>query len=196
MTGIDKIIEQIDADAAEMAQAIIAEAKNSALEEKRSTLKKTSEQCKQIRRQSEKDVSDCLDRAKSAAAVNKRKLILSAKQEIINEIIHAAHRRLLELPDSQYFAMLLKMIEKYALPQNGQILFSPEDYQRLPIDFQEAVHQAAEKVNGTLIIADQKRPIDGGFILVYGEIEENCSFAALFNSAKYQLQDRVNKVLF
>lgn len=196
MTGIDKIIEQIGADADETARAIIEAAKNSAREEKKTAIKKAAEQCAQIRQQSEKDVADCLDRAKSAAAVHKRKLILSAKQKIIVEIVEAAHRSLLEMPDNEYFANLLKMIAKYALPQNGKILFSPADYQRLPTDFQESVNAVFQKENGSLVISNCNRSIDGGFILVYGEIEVNCSFAALFGSAKDRLQDQVNEMLF
>lgn len=196
MTGIDKIIAQIGADADETALAMIAAAKNSAREEKKAAIEKASQQCAQIRRQSEKDVADCLERAKSAAAVQKRKLILSAKQKLIAEIIEAAHHRLLEMPDNEYFVTLLKMVAKYALPQKGEILFSPADYQRLPTGFQELVNAALPDINGILMIADYNRLIDGGFILVYGEIEVNCSFAALFDSAKNRLQDRVNELLF
>lgn len=196
MTGIDKIIAQIGADADELARAMIEAAKNSAREEKKAAIEKASQQCAQIRRQSEKDVADCLDRAKSAAAVQKRKLVLSAKQKLIAEIIEAAHHSLLEMPDNEYFTTLLKMVAKYALPQNGEILFSLADYQRLPTDFQELVNTVLPDKNRILAIADCNRPIDGGFILVYGEIEVNCSFAALFDSAKDRLQDQVNEVLF
>lgn len=196
MTGIEKIIEQIGLDAAETARATIEEARNSAQEEKSSTLKKVSEQCTQIRSQSEKDVADWLERARSAGLLKKRQLILSAKQELIGEIINTAHHQLLEMTDNEYFKMLLKMIEKYALPQKGELLFSPADYQRLPTDFQESVNAVVQKENASLVISNQNRSIDGGFVLVYGEIEVNCSFAALFDAAKDQLQDRVNEVLF
>lgn len=196
MTGIDKIIEQIGADAAETARTILAEAKNSAHEEKSRTLENAVKQCAQIRYQSDQDVRDCLDRAKSAGVLKKRQLTLTAKQELIREIIDKAHYHILKMPDDDYFAMLLEMIEKFALSQQGKILFSAEDYQRLPEAFQDAVSKAAQKVDGSLVICDQKRPIDGGFILDYGEIEVNCSFSALFNSANDRLQDRVNEQLF
>nr|WP_320023878.1 V-type ATP synthase subunit E [uncultured Acetobacterium sp.] len=196
MTGIEKIIEQIGVDAAETARATIEAAQNSAQEEKSSAIEKASAQCAQIRSQSKKDVADWLERARSAGMLKKRQLILSAKQELISEIIEAAHHRLLEMTDNAYFTMLLKMIEKYALPQKGELLFSPVDYQRLPTDFQESVNAVFQKKNASLVISNQNRSIDGGFVLVYGEIEVNCSFAALFDSAKDQLQDRVNEVLF
>lgn len=196
MTGIDKIIAEIGNEASETARAIIEEAQNSAREDKRMALGKAAEQCAQIRRQSEKAVADSLDRATAAAALAKRKKILSAKQELIREIIQAAHHRLLKLSDQEYFAMLLKMIRKYALAQNGELLLSPADYLRRPTDFQESVNTILQESKGTLNVSDLKRPIDGGFILIYGEIEENCSFSALFAAAKDQLQDKVHERLF
>ena len=38
--------------------------------------------------------------------------------------------------------------------------------------------------------------MDGGFILCYGGIEENCSFDAIFDSAREHLQDAVQRILF
>jgi V/A-type H+-transporting ATPase subunit E len=54
----------------------------------------------------------------------------------------------------------------------------------------------ADKKNASLIISENTVTIDGGFILKYGDVEENCSFDALFSSAKEELSDRVNAILF
>ena len=42
----------------------------------------------------------------------------------------------------------------------------------------------------------EPRPIEDGFVLVYGGIEENCTFRALMDAKKDQLQDTVNQILF
>lgn len=52
------------------------------------------------------------------------------------------------------------------------------------------------RANGRLTLARQPARIDGGFILLYGDIEENCSFEALFSGAHEQLQDEVQRLLF
>ena len=44
-------------------------------------------------------------------------------------------------------------------------------------------------------MAKQPRPIDGGFILVYGGVEENCSIEALFYAEQERLQDKVQAFL-
>ena len=38
--------------------------------------------------------------------------------------------------------------------------------------------------------------IDGGFILIYGGIEENCSFRAMLDANREHLADKVNELLF
>ena len=47
-----------------------------------------------------------------------------------------------------------------------------------------------------LHISGDTRDIDGGFVLTYGGIEENCSIDALFDAAHEVLQDKVQEILF
>ena len=55
---------------------------------------------------------------------------------------------------------------------------------------------AALPAGCSLTLGKTPRAMDGGFILVYGGVEENCSFSALFASRKEALQDSVQKILF
>ena len=54
----------------------------------------------------------------------------------------------------------------------------------------------AKVMGGALVLSEETRDINGGFILIYGGIEENCSFQAMFNSRKDELSDKVHEVLF
>ena len=47
-----------------------------------------------------------------------------------------------------------------------------------------------------LTISKESKEIDGGFLLLYGDVEENCSFDAMFMAAKETLQDEVRDLLF
>ena len=58
------------------------------------------------------------------------------------------------------------------------------------------INQAVKEKKASLKISREAREIEGGFVLSYGGIEENCSFDALFASAGEQLQDVVQKILF
>ena len=81
----------------------------------------------------------------------------------------------------------------------GKILFSKTDTERLPKDFADTLAAALEKSGkegAKLTVSGETRDIDGGFVLTYGGIEENCSFDALFDSAHEMLQDKVQEILF
>lgn len=197
MTGLEKILKHIEDDANANAQAILAEANSKAEEIVAKAKKEADEKCASIAEKSKQDVQSCKSRSESTAALQEKKLILHAKQDIIGDVINRAKETLLQLPDKEYFDVILKMVKKYALGQTGQILFSPTDKKRVPELFDVILNSELSKIDGAkLSISNETRNIDGGFILIYGEIEVNCSLDALFFAAKESLQDKVCEVLF
>ncbi len=93
--------------------------------------------------------------------------------------------------------MIIRMVKKYALAQNGHIIFSAADRKRLPHQFESSLEAAlAEKTGAVLKISEITLNMEGGFVLDYGDVEVNCSLEALFFAAKETLQDKVHKVLF
>ena len=62
--------------------------------------------------------------------------------------------------------------------------------------FEKKIAAIAEKKGGALTVSQETCDIDGGFLLVYGGIEENCSFTAMFAAEKENLQDKVHTLLF
>ena len=56
---------------------------------------------------------------------------------------------------------------------------------------------AAKKKGGSLELTETVPDgMDGGFILTYGGIEENCTIKALFDARREELSDKVNRQLF
>ena len=137
-----------------------------------------------------------MKRAQSAAQLQKRRKILQAKQEIICDVIEKTRQNLLTLPDDAYFDVIIKLAANSALPKEGEIIFSPRDRGRLPADFHAKLEESLKEKGGSLRISDETRDIDGGLVLVYGGVEENCSFGALFEAERERLTDRVNELLF
>ena len=196
MTGLNKILGQIQREAEDSAAAIKAKAEAEAAGILNAAQLQGKAESDEITRQAEADAIECLARADSAAALQKRKAALSAKQELINDMIEKARASLYKLPDEEYFAIIVKMAQKFALAQSGEILFSANDLSRLPAAFESTLNLALKANGAELKISKETRNIDGGFVLTYGGIEENCSFEALFNSAHDTLQDKVHGLLF
>lgn len=127
MTGLEKIVQQIRDEAQQAADAVIAQAKEEAGQLAAKAAEDARTQSGAILAKSKTDVQNHLAAARSAAELAQRRAVLAAKQEIIGEAIESARQSIYKLPDSDYFALILKMISKFSLPQEGELLFSPAD---------------------------------------------------------------------
>lgn len=196
MSGLNKLVEQIKTAALNAAEIKLTEARQQA----ENIIREAEENAKQesdiILQKANQKATDIIERAKSSAGLQKRKTILSAKQQIIEEAIQKTKDTLKSLSDEEYFDLIFKMVSKYAQPKTGQIIFSLRDLERIPADFEQQINQAIMPRGGSLTISSENRPIDGGFVLVYGDIEENCTFTAVLRSKYDILQDKVHKYLF
>ncbi|QAT50637.1 hypothetical protein EQM14_13190 [Caproiciproducens sp. NJN-50] len=196
MTGLDKIIQDITSESDSAVNAMLEKARAQAEEIRSQAGKDAAEQCAAVGRRAEEEAAMIRERAESAAALQIRKAVLGAKQQLIADIIEKAKQSLYALPDDEYFKLILKMAVKNALPREGEILFSPADLKRLPAGFEAALNAAVKGQGASLRVSGQARNIDGGFVLSYGGIEENCSFSALFDARRDELQDKVNQLVF
>ncbi len=196
MTGLEKMKSQILDEAKAAAESKLKEANAKASE----ILAEANEQAKQsksdILKRSETAIANYKDRVASSNDLQRRTKILAAKQELIAETLDKAYESLSSMKKEEYFDMLLKMVEKYAEPQEGEIFFSPADLTRLPEGFAGKIEECAKVKGGSLKIAEQSRNIENGFILAYGGIEENCTLRAMFDVKRDELSDKVHRILF
>ena len=171
MTGLEKMVSQILEEADASAAVMISDAEKKAAE----ILGEAGEKADKIRQQREEQ---------SRAKVKSYEERTASAADMKN------------LDEGKYFEILKSMAEKYLLPREGEICFSKKDLERMPANFREEIKGLAQKKGGTLEISGEARNIDGGFILVYGGIEENCSIDAMFAEKRDELLDQVRKILF
>lgn len=194
MAGLDKILGSIKAESDEAVAKKLDEAKSRAEAIKKEAEDSVRDECLEIEERGKKSAEDTISRAESAAALLKRKAILSEKQDIIAEVFDEAEQKLISLPDAQYIDTITKIAVKNALPEDGTIIFSAADKKRLPSSFESDLNSRLK--GGSLKISDDTTDAAGGFILSYGGIEQNCTFRALIDAEREKLTDKVTKVLF
>lgn len=197
MTGLEKMKSQILNEAELSAKKILDEAKQDA-EKVMQTAKENAEaECGRISKKSEAELEAVKERAASSRDLQKRKAILQAKQEVIAKILDDVYEALLVLDDKSYFEFIRKMLKKFVLPQEGSICFSSNDLKRMPENFESEIMDIAAKKGGKLtLLKEGNDNIRGGFVLLYGGIEENCTFKAMFDFKKGELSDKVHVLLF
>ena len=194
MAGLDKILGSIKAESDEAVKVRIDEAKKRAEAITKEAEDSVKDECHDIEERGKKGAEDTLSRAESAAALLKRKAILSEKQAIIAEVFDEAEKKLISLPDAQYVDTITKIAVKNALPEEGTIIFSAADKKRLPSSFEVDLNSKLK--GGKLKVSSDTIDTAGGFILSYGGIEQNCTFKALIDAEREKLTDKVSKVLF
>ena len=190
MGGLDKIINGIELEAKNEAKRIIDEAKGKA---ERITAKADSEAAELIKNAeeaAESEYSRMIALAESAAEVEASRAVLREKQRIINEVMTATKTEIINAPDSEYFCFLEKLLDKYAKNETGEIILSAKDKKRVTEHFKAVLEKKG------LVISDTDGADEGGFIIAYGEIDENCTIAALTESESDMLHDAVSNTLF
>ncbi len=196
MSGIDKIIEKIILDAKEQHERIINDAEKRAKELLEDVRDKTQKECDALISKQEQKAENADRISEASGDLRYRQLVLAAKKDVIDDILKRTQDALNALEISEYFDLLSEMVCAYAHSgEEGVIRFNKRDYQRLP---QGYINKLNNRLGGSneLILDDKHAAISGGFLLIYGEIEENCSFEAVITSKANKLSDIAAQMLF
>ncbi len=196
MAGLDKILDEIGAQSDAIVKDILAKAQGEADAIKSEAEQTASEAAARAKRETGHRLSDQMSRTQSAASLLKRQMLLATKQELITQTLDQAKQKILTLPDQEYFDRIIKLAKKSVLKGEGQIVFNEKDKKRLPSGFEAKLKDSLQGTGATLRVAEETKDIDGGFILLYEGIEQNCSISALFDTHTESLQDKIQELLF
>lgn len=194
MAGLDKIIERIKKNSEINCDSILNDAEKQADELRAASEAKSKADVEKIAAETDRKSKEIIDSAHSGSELEEKKEILSAKVEIIDSVIDQVSQTLKDLPDEKYFDAIYKLAGKYARPEDGVMLLSKKDLDRLPADFEKTLNSKLEQ--GSIEVSKDPRDLDGGFVLSYGGIEINCSFAALIKESEDDIKDELSRILF
>ena len=193
MTGLEKIISQIEYESNDRCRSIIDDAQKKAaliVEEARAQAQSILDEG---RNETAKKVENIKQSADSSSQLAKNKILLQSKLEIIDEMLNKALDEIRNLPDKEYFEILKSLIITNSKEGKGLLCLSEKDSKALPKNFIDSVNK--ELKNGSVEIGNTA-DINGGFILIYGDIDINCSFDAIASAKRDELRDALNKLLF
>ena len=189
MTGLENIIKHIEDDAKNNATEMINAAKDEAkkrIDDANAEGKRIIDEFKEV---AEKKAKETILRATSASELELKKSVLIKKQEIINELIRDAKKELEDQNTEDYFDFLGKLVSAYAQDKEGHILLSEKDKNNITKSFKKILKEH------NLEIIDKSME-NSGFILIYGSIEINCTFDAIFDAYNEEFLDLLNTFLF
>ena len=193
MGGLEKIIETIAKEAEAEAREITDAAQKKAadiLEQCKKDKEKTAEEFK---RRTQEECMRLSGMIEAAAEADARQAVLAAKRSAINEIIEYVKSEVKNLPEREYFDLLLKLAQNNRENSDGVMYLSEKDIKRLPADFSEKVNEGLKE--GSIKISEEPCSIDAGFIIKYGKIDINCSIDSIFEDKQNKLADIINASL-
>ena len=194
MNGIDKLLQQISADAQAEAEQLLQAAREEAAAIAADYARKAEQAGAEALARGKTAAAQREERLASVAAMESRKAALAAKQEMIDKAFDLALVKLCELPEEEYIALLARLVARSAVSGEEEIILSAKDKERVG----PAVVAAANalKQGGTLKLSDRTAPIQGGAILKDGDVEINCAFETLVRLARHDMAGEVAGALF
>jgi len=132
-----------------------------------------------------------LSRKSAQARLVSSKIMLTAKQEAIDDVIAAAKSHILGLPDKDYFEFIFKLIIKHSTG-GEEVVFSKRDKSRVPKDFLQKF--SANKLSITF--SDKIHQGDGGVILEGEGYDKNLTVDVLFESVRDNIETELAELLF
>ena len=160
MSGLENMKRQILDEANHSAEEQISKARTKAEEILREAREQMEEQSAVMAKKSEDETKDYAQRIASSSEMQRKQALLQAKQEVIQEVLNKAYQQVLHLEPESYFEMLQKLLETYALPQEGTIYFSAADLARMPQKFEDVIEQTAQKKGGHLVVSKEPKDMD------------------------------------
>lgn len=127
MDGIEKILQQIDADAQHEAQAIAAQAQADVISIGEEWDNKIKAETEGILARAEQTVAERAARADSSAQMEGRKLILQAKQDMVGKAYDRALEMLVSLPEGEKIELLAALCVKASANGDEEVILSPAD---------------------------------------------------------------------
>ena len=225
MNGIDTILRRLDTDAKAEADAVLKKARQEAADITARYQAQAAQEAARLAARNEKAAEEREERLVSAAQMEARKTLLTAKQEMVERAYQRALEKLRSLPQEQYVELLAALLARASSTGREEVVFSTEDREgagkaavaranellakeaapELPLGdgvVANLLNKVAAGVSafaqGTamLAVSEETRDISGGFILKDGRIEVNCTFDALVRAEREQTAGEVAKLLF
>ena len=198
MNGIEKITARIEADGLAAAELIRGKAQAEAEDLAVSFKKEADRVQRSILERGAVKAKEREEGLISLAQMETKKMILAAKQEVLEEAFALAKKNLAELPLAKKLEIYKALAEKASVSGTEEIVLNAADRASFGEKLTEAVN-AARKAAGqkaALTLAKETAEIDGGLILKENSVEVNCSYDTLIRLNKKEIAGEAAKGLF
>ncbi len=198
MNGIEKILDKLRDDSQTECNTMLDQAKQEAAE----ITARYQAQARQIKEDTlekgRRAADERQERLASVAQMEAKKMVLSAKQRLLDRAFLLAHDKLAGLPQEEYISLLSSLACGAAYTGTEAITLNAKDRKAIGRQVTDAANeklQAAGKP-AKLTLSKETAEIAGGLLLGDGSSEVNCAFDTLLRLNRGDMASEVAAVLF
>ncbi len=192
--AVDDILSRIKADADEAGRGILAEAKREAdavLD--RSRAKADAERAR-LRARAKQRSDEERNRIVTLARLSARRDLLAEKQGLIDSVFAETRKSILAMPADEYGRFIRSLLQQTVETGDEEVIVG-EGERRIDQKLLDEVAKGLGKPGG-LKLSEERRPIDGGFILRSDRTETNCALDTIIRDARERFETEVAGILF
>lgn len=164
MEGIEKITARIAQDAQAEIAALNAETEEKVKAVLNSAEHQAQQEANDIVEKGRMAASERLERLSSAAQMERRKLELASKQEVLGEAFDLALEKLCALPEKEYVSLLTKLALEASSSGKEQLIFSPKDRNKVGKQVVMAANEALVKERAPSLPEEVAKSKVGAFV--------------------------------
>nr|WP_122011963.1 V-type ATP synthase subunit E [Maliibacterium massiliense] len=198
MSGAQRIIAQIELDAQARAKEIDAQAQVRMAEMDQAIEEQVAQIRQEILAQGKRAADAEEARYASLAQLEVRKIKLEKKQQLVAEVFDGALAYLCHMEKDAYAAFARDLVLEAALAGEQKLVLSPRAAALLDDAWFGMVNVELDLKGKSARVArgGVDESLQGGFLLVRGDMEINLSFEALVSQARGALEGEVVRQLF
>jgi len=174
-------------DAHEMADNILAKAKEDIKEFKREQGEKINKEAMSVK-----------ERIITSFELKKDKELLTEKKRVLDEVFDKVIKKVKSLPKEEYLNFLEKLILKYVQTGDEQLFISEDDKKIVDERFLKRINEKLRTSGkaGNIVLSEETASILGGVILGRENIKINASLELIVEDIREKWEKEVGQILF
>lgn len=204
MIGLEKVTGRIIANAEAEAARIMAAAEEKCAAADAECDEKIAALNARVNAEVDTEGENIISRAKSAAATERRNILLTAKAEAVDAAFAAAESKLCLMPRENYISFIMSLIGRAVADSEAsaagsghcELTFNRRDTDEVAAEIRGrlAGEYPADKVTFTL--SGRCAAISGGVLLDFGDMDIDCSLGVIISQLRPALEGAVCDILF
>ena len=198
MNGIDKILDKLQAESRAETDAILDRAKAEAEAIRERYAAQADQEREAAGEKGRTAAAERQDRLVRAAEMESRKMVLGAKQSVLDKAFAMARDALVSLPRDRYVQLLASLAASSSATGAEAVVMNPKDRAEVGQAVVDAANarRAEKRLPAALTLAEETEDIEGGLLLRDRASEVNCTFDTLLHLGRENLAGQAAGLLF